>query len=129
MIYLDSCLVIYLVQQHPVWFARVDQAMAAAAATQFAISPLVVGECLVLSFKTNDIPLQRNFEGAFGRFIRLDMPEEVYVGAARVRAHSTLKLPDALHLACAQHHGCTAFWTNDQRLSAAGGKLVKVLAP
>ncbi len=129
MIYLDSCLVIYLVQQHPVWFARVDQAIAAAASTQFAISPLVVGECLVLPFKTHDLPLQRNFEGVFGRFIRLGMPEEVYVNAARLRALSSLKLPDALHLACAQHHACSALWTADGRLSAAGGQFVQVLAP
>ncbi len=129
MIYLDSCLVIYLVQRHPIWFARVDQAVRTAASTQFAISPLVVGECLVLPFKTNDLPLRRNFEGAFGRFNRLPMPEEVYVNGARLRAHSSLKLPDALHLACAQHHGCSALWTADSRLSAAGGQLVKVLTP
>ncbi len=128
MIYLDSCLVIYLVQQHPVWLARVDRAMGNAASAQFAISALVVGECLVLPFKTHDLRLQRNFEGAFGRFIRLDLPEEVYIRAAHIRAQSALKLPDALHLACAQHHGCSALWTNNERLSAAGADLVKVLS-
>jgi len=25
-------------------------------------------------------------------------------------------MPDALHLAIAQYHGCDAFWTNDGRL-------------
>jgi uncharacterized protein len=129
LIYLDSCLVIYLVQRHPLWWARVDQEIAALASTQFAISYLVVGECLVLPFKTKDQALQRSFDGAFGRFVRLDMPEAVYVEAARLRARFSIKLPDALHLACAQHHGCAGLWTADTRLSAAGGKLVRVLAP
>jgi uncharacterized protein len=30
-----------------------------------------------------------------------------------------VKLPDALHLACAQAHGCSALRTNDDRLAAA----------
>lgn len=127
MIYLDSCLVIYLVQQHPLWWRRVDQAIAALASKQFAISSLVVGECLVLPFKTNDQALQRSFEGAFARFVRLDMPEAVYVEAARLRARFSIKLPDALHLACAQHHACSALWTADNRLGAAGGELIRVL--
>ena len=46
------------------------------------------------------------------------------------RVQHGLKTPDALHLAAALHHGCTEFWTNDDRLRAAAGALaVNVLAP
>ncbi|MGZ8218835.1 type II toxin-antitoxin system VapC family toxin [Methylomagnum sp.] len=45
------------------------------------------------------------------------MPETVFLRAARLRAaYPSLKTPDALHLACAQRHGCSAFWTRDDRL-------------
>jgi len=47
------------------------------------------------------------------------MPPAVYDGAAELRARYGLRTPDALHLACAQHHGCQALWTNDDRLARA----------
>jgi predicted nucleic acid-binding protein len=37
--------------------------------------------------------------------------------ATRLKAVHGIKTPDALHLACALHHGCTEFWTNDDRLT------------
>jgi predicted nucleic acid-binding protein len=42
-----------------------------------------------------------------------------------VRARFGLKPPDALHLACAQHHGCDELWTNDERLTRAGHGMVR----
>jgi uncharacterized protein len=57
------------------------------------------------------------FDAVFGEFATLDMPEAVYLRAAELRGRFGLKLPDALHLACAQHHGCDELWTNDDRLS------------
>jgi predicted nucleic acid-binding protein len=30
-----------------------------------------------------------------------------------------LKIPDDMHLAAALRHGCTEFWTHDDRLKAA----------
>jgi len=47
------------------------------------------------------------------------MPEPVHLQAAMLRARFSLKIPDALNLACAQHHRCTASWTNDNRLAQA----------
>ena len=48
----------------------------------------------------------------------------------KLRVQHGLKTPDSRHLATALHHGCTEFWTNDDRLRAAAGALaVNVLAP
>jgi predicted nucleic acid-binding protein len=47
------------------------------------------------------------------------MPEPAHLQAARLRARFALRMPDALHLACAQHHRCAALWTNDGRLVQA----------
>lgn len=53
----------------------------------------------------------------------LPIPETVYDQALELRAACRLKTPDALHLAIAHHHGCTDFWTNDDRLNIAARDL------
>ena len=57
--------------------------------------------------------------------VSLALPEAVFLAAAQLRARFGLRTPDALHLACAQHHGCDALWTNDDRLASAGHGLAR----
>jgi predicted nucleic acid-binding protein len=111
LIYLDSCLVIYLVERHPTLGKAVAAAMADAAEAQFGISPLVKCECLVGVLKRDDAVLERSYTELFGKLATLDIPEPVYLRAAALRAQFGLRTPDALHLACAQHHSCDALWT------------------
>jgi predicted nucleic acid-binding protein len=107
---------------------RLLKAISRHPAEGFATSPLVRLECLVGPMRTEDLGLQRRYEAGLNEFVQLALPEAVYLGAARLRAHFNLKTPDALHLACAQHHGCAALWTNDDRLAQAGhGLAVNVL--
>jgi uncharacterized protein len=120
LIYLDSCLVIYAVENHPVWASRLMLAMAQEAPDRFAISPLVKMECLVKPHKTGDLALLRRYEVALAQLVQVDMPEAVFLQAAQLRGRFGLKSPDSLHLACAQHHNCAALWTNDERLAQAG---------
>jgi hypothetical protein len=54
LIYLDSCLVIYLAENHPRWGERMTDAIAQAAAARFSISSLVKCECLVGPMKRGD---------------------------------------------------------------------------
>jgi predicted nucleic acid-binding protein len=119
LIYLDSCLVIYLVENHPRWGELVATAIAQAEEARFGISSLVKCECLVGPMKRGDPVLERAYSQLFDQFALLQMPNPVYVQAARLRAHFSLRTPDALHLACAQHHGCEALWRNDDRLTQA----------
>ena len=125
LIYLDSCLVIYLVENHPRWVEPVASAIAQADEARFGISPLVKCECLVGPMKRGDPVLERTYNRLFDQFALLPMPDVVYLQAARLRAHFGLRTPDALHLACAQHHGCDALWTNDDRLAQASHGLVR----
>jgi predicted nucleic acid-binding protein len=126
-IYLDACLLIYLIEAHPRWGEAVAIAMETAE-TPFGISPLVKCECLVAPIKRGDPVLQRAYTELFDRFVSLSIPESVYLQAAESRARFGLRTPDALHLACAQHHRCDALWTNDDRLAQAShGLAVNVL--
>ena len=119
LIYLDACLLIYLVERHGRWRGPVADALAAAEEARFAISPLVKLECLVGPIARGDPVLERAYVELFELFVSLAMPEPVYLQAAQLRARFSLKTPDALHLACAQHHRCAAIWTNDNRLAHA----------
>ena len=125
LIYLDSCLVIYLAENHPRWGEPVASAISQAEEERFGISPLVKCECLVGPMKRGDPVLERAYSQLFDQFAALPMPDAVYLQAARLRAHFGLRTPDALHLACAQHHGCQALWTNDGRLAQASHGLAR----
>lgn len=123
-IYLDACLLIYFVEEHPRWGKEVAAGIAGSG-DRFAISPLVKCECLIGPLRRNDFETERLFQEVFAEFDVLDMPESVYLQAARLRASFGVKTPDALHLACAQHHRCREFWTNDERLAGASHGLAK----
>ena len=128
LIYLDSCLIIYAVEQNPQWGPAIDAAMAKVPPEGFAISGLTQMECLVKPVRDANTTLQRQYERLFGTYHQLATPDEVFLMAAQLRARFGLKTPDALHLACAQFHGCEALWTNDDRLAQAGhGLAVNIL--
>ena len=124
-IYLDACLLIYAIEEHPVWANKVRDALKSEPDARFAISPLIKLECLVKPLKTGDVALQRRYEAGLNELVQLSMTETIFLQAAMLRARFGLKTPDALHLACAQHHGCTSLWTNDDRLEQAGHGLVR----
>lgn len=125
MIYLDSCLVIYLVERHENWGEPIAHAVAQASGADFAISPLVKCECLVGPIKRGDLVLKQRYAELFSEFVSLEMPEAVYLQAAELRARFGLRTPDALHLACAQFHRCDALWTNDDRLTRVSHGLAR----
>lgn len=118
LIYLDTCILIYLLERHPLHAARVETALESVEG-RLAVSPLVKLECLVQPLRQGDLVRQRLYEGALAQLHLLPMDESVYLAAAQLRARFNLRTPDALHLACAQVHGCDALWTNDDRLVAA----------
>lgn len=123
MIYLDSCIVIYLVEEHAEFSEKVRSAIRTVPNARFCISPLVEMECLVGPLKLGDVTLQTEYQEFFAQLFRIGIPDEVYHTAANLRAIHAIKTPDALHLAVAQYHGCTQLWTNDDRLAKAAPNL------
>jgi len=53
----------------------------------------------------------------------LPLIDEVFDQALRLRVSDSLKTPDALHLGAAIVHGCSEFWTNDDRLSRVSRRM------
>ena len=130
LIYLDTCLLIYALEDHPRFGLPVRQRLAQVAPERLAISPLVHLECTVGPMKSGNLLLQQRYEEGLRRLVCLPLPEPVYLLAARLRAQFGLRTPDAIHLAAAQFHRADELWTNDDRLAAAGGGLaLNVLQP
>ena len=125
MIYLDTCLVIYAAERDPVFGDAVIAALSSEPDTGFAISPLVKLECLVKPIRSGDVVLRRYYEKVFGKFVEFDAPGRGISPGSRTARAIQSENPDALHLACAEHHGCEALSTNDDRLAQAGHRLAR----
>lgn len=123
-VYVDTCLVIYLIEGAPQFQSAAIAAITSASATDvFCVSDLVRMECLILPIRTNDAVRQSTFERQLALFTSLPMTAAVFDLAAELRARHNLKTPDALHAACAMQHGCDELWTNDQRFAALAPRL------
>jgi uncharacterized protein len=128
MIYLDSCIVIYLVEKHPTYYTPLDTLFRQNISEGFAISPLVILECLVGPLKQNDTALQTRFEAFFQTVTVLSLDEIVFRKAAEKRASFSVKTPDALHLATAEVYECKQVWTNDERLAATSSLVINAVS-
>jgi predicted nucleic acid-binding protein len=117
-VYLDSCLVIYLVERHPRFYATLHERIASHADATFCVSALTRLEVLTRPLREGDEALARRYEAFLGAHELLAMDDAV-INAALPWRVSGLKTPDALHVALAKQHECTAFWTNDDRLAKA----------
>lgn len=126
-VYLDSCIVIYLLEEHSQFSSTVRNAFETSVNKQFCVSPLVALECLVGPLRAQNTPLIQRYENFFQCQIVLEIDSSTYRHAAELRARYSLKTPDALHLAVAYHYDCTELWTNDNRLNkAASGQAVNL---
>lgn len=128
MIYLDSCILIYAVEDDGERGRAARQGLADHADDELVVSPLVVMECLTGPLKRGDLALVDYYRDTLATTGRTTFDEEVFVRAAELRARHALSPGDALHLAAAQKAGCSALWTNDRRLErAAHGLAVAIV--
>lgn len=125
-IYFDSCITIYLVEEHEVFAPSLEGLLESRPDADIYISDLAVMECLVKPLRDKNSPLEEKFKRWFEDVIVLPVTNNVFTEAARLRAkHPTLKTPDAIHLATAIYHSCDEFWTNDERLDKLGLDIVR----
>ena len=130
-VYLDANIVIYLIENRPLWGPRAAAAIAAlrASGARLVVSDLTRLECRVGPLKSRDALLLGQFDAFFGDpgVTVLGLTAAVCDRAAEFRAHYGFKTPDALHLAAALIHGCDRFLTNDNRLNACTAITIDVL--
>ncbi len=128
-VYLDTNVVIYVVEQNPVFGpkARTRLATTRAADDTLTISDLTRMECLVGPLKSGDAAVAADFHAFFGVTNVVAITAAVCDLAARTRATHNFKPMDALQLAAAVEHGANVFLTADGRLSSFLGLTVEVL--
>jgi len=131
-LFLDTNIVIYSVENIPVFGPKVALRLAAArtAGDSFMVSDLTRMECLVGPLKSGNATVEGHFQAFFA------LPEVQVVGltaavcdrAARIRAAYNFKPMDSLQLAAAVEHGANIFLTADIRLSAFTGLTFEILS-
>ena len=127
-VYLDSVLIIYLVDQNPT-FGPLVKSWLTAKPCDLVSSELGRLESLVLPVRVGDAARISAFETFFHSAVQEMVPftRAVYDRAVQIRASTKFKTPDALHLAAAVEAGCDAFLTNDQQLKQFTGIPVEVI--
>lgn len=133
-IYLDVNIWIYALEQHPLYsqaltelFQQIDQKT-----LTVVTSELSLAEALVKPMRDQDIARQTKYRQLFSSRSNLrviPVQRAILIEAARQRAvSSSLKLPDAIHLATAVILKCTTLLTNDQKFKGLSSLPVVILS-
>jgi predicted nucleic acid-binding protein len=128
MVYLDANPLIYAIEKHPDYGPLLAPLWPAV--LEAVSSELLLLEALVGPLKRGDSALQKTYEQALlGSDFRLfPITQAILREAARLRATTKLKTPDALHAATALTEGCALFVTNDAGFRAVTGLPLVVLS-
>ena len=130
-IYLDTSAVIYSVERIEPYLTLLAPVWQQAEAGQFTVvcSELAVAETLVRPIRKGNEDLEADFRAVFAAPEMQLVPatRHLWEDAARLRAETGLKIPDALHAATALRAGCELFITNDTDFRRVEGLPVIVL--
>ena len=130
-VYIDTVTLIYTVERYPAYWPLLEPMWQAAGTGAFEIvsSELILMEAVVGPLKTGNTVLEKSFEQAvLGTQMRLvPISHAILREAARLRATTRLKTPDALHAATARLAGCALFVTNDVGFRGIAGLPLVVL--
>ena len=128
-VYLDSCIAIYLVEEHLDYGPRLATILADLSKDTeifLQLSDLTELECLVLPLRQKNQPVLDKYRDWFESVEILSLGRDVFRRAAQFRADfANLKTPDAIHLATAQQYACDQLWTNDDRLHRVAPRLAR----
>lgn len=131
-LYLDANVLIYAVEGFAQWadrarglLAAIDSGLCAAVTSELSLA-----ECLVKPVSLGRRDLIAAYEDTIRSrkwFVAAGVTRDILVKAAAIRAETRLRLPDAIHVATYDLHGCSMFVTNDRRLESCPGVQVVTL--
>ncbi len=130
-VYLDSNIIIYVIENHPVFGAQARSRLARirAGGDEVAASDASRLECLVLPYRNNDLLLLASYATFFN-----NLGANVYSvtaaaceRGAQIQAAHRFKGVDSLHLALAVENGCGLFLTADAQLARFPDVPVEIL--
>lgn len=123
LVVVDSAPIIYLLEDHPQFSARFTGLFEAFDAGQLrvAISTITLAEVLVGPLRHAQEALARRYARALESFEVVPLSAEIAATAARLRATTRLRLPDAIQAATALDVGAAALVTHDRDFSSLAG--------
>lgn len=118
-VYIDTSVIIYSVEKVPNYDLLLETLWQKLQANEVRVfsSELTLLETLVLPLRSANVKLVNDYEqlllSSNMQLVPIDLA--VLREAARLRATTNLKTPDAIHAATALSEGCTIFLTNDSQ--------------
>jgi predicted nucleic acid-binding protein len=128
-IYLDTAIIIYLIERPPAFFPSVVNWLSANPG-DLVSSELVRMESLVVPVRNSDVALIQDFESFFRLQVAdLGQPDRAVLDRTmQIRAnYPKLKIPDAIYLASAVELGCDLVLTNDPDMKVFPGIRVELI--
>lgn len=124
-VYLDTNFFIYALEEVEPWARIARKILIALDAGELGAvtSELSLAECLVKPLELGRDEIAEAYLGLLTDRRSLSVvpvTREILVEAARLRATSRIKLPDAIHASTALQGKCSSFVTNDDRLKIEG---------
>ena len=118
LVYIDTSIVIYSIEQVPDYFELLEPLWQKLIANKIAVfsSELILLEALVLPLRQSNTSLVDDYEQLLlnSNMDLISITQGLLKKAARLRARTRLKTPDAIHAATALSSHCTLFLTNDR---------------
>lgn len=129
-IYLDTAIVIYLIEWVAFYATAVDARLKAPGIVRVA-SDLTRMECRAKPLRDGDLDLIKDYDDFFDQAVAeiIRLSPQVIDSATEIRAQHRFRTPDSIHLAAAVVSGCDVFLTNDHRLNRFGEMTVEIIQP
>lgn len=121
LIFWDSMLFVYLIEEHPQFCETVSEIRQRMLARndRLCTSALTLGELLAAPYARNNSKVAHTYRTALSdpHVEIISFTGETAEHFAKIRADRSIAPPDAIQLACAAHAGVDLFLTNDKRLA------------